>query len=252
MIPAERHRAILALLSTQNVVSIHQLTQQLVVSHMTIRRDIGKLEAAGKVISVSGGVQLTESIHSELSHDAKTTQNQYEKVNIGLIAASFVKPNMTVYLDAGTTTLEIAHKLVDRDDIMVVTNDFAIAAFLMNNSNCSLYHTGGKVDRENQSCIGSKASNLIKDINMDITFVSTSSWNQSGLSTPNEEKVEVKQAIVNSSKVNYLVCDSSKYGKVATFHAIDLECFDKIITDSNFPSNNIQDLAEQGIEVITC
>ena len=86
---------------------------------------------------------------------------------------------------------------------------------------------------------------------MDIAFISTSSWNKKGLFTPNEEKVDVKQAIINSSRLNYLVCDSSKYGKVATFHAIDLERFDKIITDSSFPSNSIQDLAEQGTEVIT-
>jgi len=252
MIPAERRRAILALLNNQEMISINQLTQQFSVSHMTIRRDIGNLESDGRVISVSGGVQLTKSIHSELSHDAKATQNQYEKVNIGMLAASLVEHSMTIYLDAGTTTLEIAHQLAHRDDIMVVTNDFAIATFLINNSKCNLYHTGGKVDRENQSCVGSKASNLIKEINMDIGFVSTSSWSQSGLSTPNEDKVGVKQSVISSSKVNYLVCDSSKYGKIATFHAIDLDCFDKVITDSSFPSQSVQDLAAQGVEVITC
>ncbi|MFT6348078.1 MAG: DeoR/GlpR family transcriptional regulator of sugar metabolism, partial [Psychromonas sp.] len=161
MIPAERHRAILALLSSQEVVSINQLIQQLRVSHMTIRRDIGKLEADCRVISVSGGIQLTESMHSELSHEVKITQNQSAKVSIALLASELVKPDMTVYLDAGTTTLEIAHKLIHRDDIMVVTNDFVIAAFLMQNSKCSLYHTGGKVDRENQSCVGSKAARLL-------------------------------------------------------------------------------------------
>ena len=38
MIPAERQRAILALLGNQQVISINELTQQLDVSHMTIRR----------------------------------------------------------------------------------------------------------------------------------------------------------------------------------------------------------------------
>ncbi|WP_372882640.1 DeoR family transcriptional regulator [Psychromonas sp.] len=252
MIPAERHRAILALLSTQEVVSIHQLTEQLDVSHMTIRRDIGKLEADGQVISVSGGVQLTESIHTELSHDIKTTHNQQEKINIGKSAASLIKPNMTIYLDAGTTTLEIAHNLVDQDDIMVVTNDFVIAAFLMKNSKCKLYFTGGKVDRENQSCVGNKAAYLIKEINMDIAFISTSSWGPKGLSTPSEDKVYVKQSIVKSAKVNCLVSDSSKYGKRATFHALDIGCFDSVITDSSFPRSSIKDLAEQNVEVIIC
>lgn len=251
MIPAERHRAILALLSSQEVVSINQLTQQLKVSHMTVRRDIGKLEADSRVISVSGGVQLTETLHSELSHEAKTTQNQSAKVTIGLLASELVKPNTAVYLDAGTTALEIARKLMHRDDIMVITNDFAIAAFLMENSTCSLYHTGGKVDRENQSCVGSKAARLLNELNIDLAFVSTSSWSQRGISTPCEDKILVKQAIVRSAKTNYLVSDSSKYGKIATFHAVDMNFFDAVITDSNFPISCIQDLSEQGVKVIT-
>lgn len=251
MIPAERQRAILALLSNQEVISISDLTRQLDVSHMTIRRDIGKLESDGRVMSVSGGVQLTETIHSELSHEAKITQYRNEKAEIGIYASSLIKQNMTVYLDAGTTTLEIAHQLTLRNDVMVVTNDFAIADFLMNNSECNLYHTGGKVDRKNQSCIGDKAAKMLRGLNIDVAFVSTSSWNQRGISTPSEDKVLVKQAIVASSQLNYLVSDSSKYGKIATFHAVDIDCFDKVITDRRFPISSTQDLSERGLEVVT-
>ena len=44
MIPAERQRAILNALREKPVISIHELTDRLDVSHMTIRRDIIKLE----------------------------------------------------------------------------------------------------------------------------------------------------------------------------------------------------------------
>ncbi|WP_338411406.1 DeoR family transcriptional regulator, partial [Pseudoalteromonas nigrifaciens] len=53
MIPAERHKIILSLLSQQDVISINELVDNLAVSHMTIRRDIAKLEKDGKVLSVS-------------------------------------------------------------------------------------------------------------------------------------------------------------------------------------------------------
>lgn len=251
MIPAERQRAILALLSNQQVISINDLTQQLDVSHMTIRRDIAKLEADGRVMSVSGGVQLTESIHLELPHDDKITQQREEKVKIGLHAAELIRPHSTIYLDAGTTTLEIAHQLTQRADLTIITNDFAIAAYLMANSECVLYHTGGKVDRHNQSCVGEKAANLLREMNIDQAFVSTSSWNLRGISTPSEDKVLVKKAIVAAAQNNYLVTDSSKYGRVATFHAVDISGFDKVITDKFFPQSCIQDFAERGVEVIT-
>lgn len=251
MIPAERQRTILSLLGKQEVISISELTLHLDVSHMTIRRDIAKLESDGRVISVSGGVQLTETIHTELSHDIKINQHRNEKVDIGFYASQFIKPNMTIYLDAGTTTLEIAHHLNHRDDLIVITNDFAIAYYLMNHAECSIYHTGGKIDKGNQSCVGQQAAHILRDMNIDLSFVSTSSWNQRGISTPSEEKVFVKKAIIASSQKSYLVSDSSKYGKMATFHAVDIECFDKVITDRLFPVICVDDLSERGVEVIS-
>jgi DeoR/GlpR family transcriptional regulator of sugar metabolism len=59
MIPAERQQRILQLLAERGVVSIVELTDWLQVSHMTIRRDIQKLEEQGRVLSVSGGVSLS-------------------------------------------------------------------------------------------------------------------------------------------------------------------------------------------------
>ena len=47
MIPVERHQQILALVAERGVVSIAELTERLGVSHMTIRRDVQKLEEQG-------------------------------------------------------------------------------------------------------------------------------------------------------------------------------------------------------------
>lgn len=47
MIPIERHQRILALVEQRGAVSINELTEILGVSHMTIRRDVSKLEEQG-------------------------------------------------------------------------------------------------------------------------------------------------------------------------------------------------------------
>ena len=251
MIPAERQRKILALLKRQEVISISELVELFNVSHMTIRRDIEKLEAVGKVSSISGGVQLAKTIHIELSHDMKITQCAEEKEKIGTLAAGIIAPNTTIYLDAGTTTLEIAHHITQRSDLLIITNDFAISAFLMANSANDIYHTGGKVDRQNQSTVGSKVADFLLKMNIDIAFISTSSWNLKGLSTPNEEKVVVKRAIAESSKTVCLVSDTSKYGQIAAFHALDMQCIDTVITDSGLPDSAYNELKDQGIDVLT-
>ena len=54
MIPAERQKTLLNLISKQSVISINNLVNILGVSHMTVRRDIQKLEEDGKVISRGG------------------------------------------------------------------------------------------------------------------------------------------------------------------------------------------------------
>lgn len=250
MIPAERQKKILSLLKSHEIMSISELIDLLNVSHMTVRRDIEKLESIGKVLSVSGGVQLTQAIHSELSHDIKVMQFSNEKEKIGNLAASKIKPNCTIYLDAGTTTLEIAHKISQRNDLLVITNDFAIATYLMTYSSSTIYHTGGKIDPANQSSVGPKVADFLLSMNIDIAFISTSSWNINGLSTPSEDKVVVKQAVAQSSKLVYLVSDTSKYGKVAAFHALDIDSIDFIITDSMLPESVCSDLKEKDIMVL--
>lgn len=69
-----------------------------------------------------------------------------------------------------------------------------------------------------------------------------------GLTTPNENKIPVKKAILQSSKQNILVTDSSKYGKVATFFVCPLTVFDQIIFDNGLFENVQEALKGLGIK----
>jgi DeoR/GlpR family transcriptional regulator of sugar metabolism len=249
MIPAERRHFIASNLAGRGVISIAELTDLLGVSHMTIRRDIQQLERDGQVMSVAGGVQLPERISVEPSHVVKARLQHGQKAAIGRAAAELVPEGAVIYLDAGTTTLEIARRLPDRSDITVVTNDFVVAAFLAQNSACRLYHSGGEVERENQSCVGESAAQSIRRFNFDVAFLSTSSWGMRGVSTPAENKVPVKQAIVKCAVKPVLVTDSSKYGKVGTFNAVPLEALGAIVTDDGLAPSVRDALTGMGIAV---
>lgn len=126
MIPAERQKTLLNLISKQSVISINNLVNILGVSHMTVRRDIQKLEEDGKVISVSGGVQLLERLSSEPTHDDKSLLATTEKAAISKKAVELIQKHSTIYLDAGTTTLEIAKQIANRNDLLVITNDLLL------------------------------------------------------------------------------------------------------------------------------
>lgn len=251
LIPAERQKKILHIIQQQGIVSIASLVKNMNVSHMTIRRDIQKLEELGKVISVSGGVQLLERLVSEATHNDKSLLFHLEKKQIGIAASKHIPLNSTIYLDAGTTTLEIAKQISSREDLLIITNDFAIANFLIDNSNNELIHTGGKICKANRSSIGELSAQFLRKITIDIAFVSTSSWNLQGLTTPDENKIPVKHAIAQSSQTKILVTDSSKYGKIATFKLYPLDTFEKIICDDNLLDNVKEKIKQMNIKLIT-
>lgn len=249
MIPVERQQQILHLLAERGVVSILELTELLQVSHMTIRRDIQKLEQMGRVLSVSGGVSLSLRIKSEPSHAAKRNLMQGAKLAIARLAAAQVAEGSSIYLDAGTTSLELARELALREDLMIVTNDFMVCAYLIEHGRCRLYHTGGQVIRDNQSCAGEATAHFLRNLHLDIAFLSSSSWDGQGISTPSEQKVPVKRAVVESAASRILICDSSKYGKVGTFNVVGWDAIDQVITDDQLPQSAQELLAQHGVKL---
>ena len=97
-------------------------------------------------------------------------------------------------------------------------------------------HTGGFINKSNRSSVGEFAAQFLHQISVDIAFISTSSWNLKGLTTPDEQKKFLSRKLLsNLVKKNILVTDSSKYGKVATFLLYPLSSLDTIICDKGLP-----------------
>lgn len=184
----------------------------------------------------------------EPSHQIKTELGTPQKAAIDKLAASLVQPERCIYLDAGTTTLAIARQLVTMNKLTVVTNDFVIADYLMDNSGRTIIHTGGAVCREKRSCVGEAAATLLRGLMIDQAFISASSWSVRSISTPAEDKVAVKRAVASRQKI--LVRDATKYGQVATWLALPLSEFNQIVIDDGLPESAIRALAKVDISLL--
>ncbi len=250
MIPIERHEAILSVVGEKGIATINELIELLDVSHMTIRRDLQKLEKQGKVITVSGGVKAAERLSTEISHKVKETLNEDGKRLIGAMASAEIPLNSCIFLDSGTTTLAIAREIKDREDITIITNDFMIMFYLMENGRGKLIHTGGTVCPHNNCSIGESAARGIENYLIDIAFVSAPSWGIKGVSIPSEDRVPIKKVLPEVSKRLILVADSSKYGAVATYLALPIGVFDTIITDKELPTDVSSMLHNRDITVM--
>ena len=106
MIPSERRDYIYRYVHEYQLASISALSELMSVSHMTVRRDIRVLEEQGKVVSVSGGVRLSEALRRAglLREGAAAPSPQARDRQIRRRRWK----TAVVYLDAGTTTFEIA------------------------------------------------------------------------------------------------------------------------------------------------
>ncbi|MDC9589383.1 DeoR/GlpR family DNA-binding transcription regulator [Xenorhabdus sp. XENO-10] len=250
MTPSERRDFIYRHLHEHRTVSISTLVELLNVSHMTVRRDIRILEEEGKVISITGGTQLNDALRQELPWNEKALIHHRHKRAIGKYAASLVEDGQVVYLDAGTTTFEIAQVLAERFNLTIITNDFSIIQYLMNKPQLNLFHTGGQVDKRNYSCVGKSAAMVLRSLNVDIAFISTSSWElEHGISTPHEEKVLVKQALLEIARRKILVSDSSKYGKYGMFRVCPLSYLNDIVCDGKLSMSVQQQLQELNMKL---
>ncbi|PSM42559.1 DeoR/GlpR transcriptional regulator [Streptomyces dioscori] len=244
LIPDQRREQLLKHLRRDGVLSVQQITQLLGVSHMTVRRDIAELERQGQVFSVPGGARIASHLQSEPSHQAKTLIEQPEKQAMAAQAAHLVEDGMTVYLDAGTTLSAMVPFLVDHTALTVVTNDFTTVDQLMAAApHLDLIHVGGKVESANRSSVGRLAATVLRQLALDLAFISTSSWDLlRGVTTPSDLKVEVKQTAMECTGTSVLVAGSSKFGTFGKYRVAALSAFDTIITDSA-----LADAAAEGV-----
>lgn len=249
MIPELRQQNILKIIENNEFVSIATLCQKLNVSHMTIRRDLNKLESEGLVIQISGGVKSFKKINSEPSHQDKTLMFSDEKRKIGQYAASIIPKDSCIYLDAGTTSLALCTFICNRDDLTIISNDLAVLNYLSTNSDNNLIIAGGKIRSKNLSTVGPLAALCLSKLNIDIAFLSASSFNITGISTPDEEKVVVKEQVCKQASKIVLITDSSKYGQIATYIAVPLEVIDLIITDKNLSQTAESLITSKNIEL---
>lgn len=253
LIPEQRRERLLTLLETEIVLSVRQLTDLLGVSHMTVRRDIATLEAEGRAVSVAGGVRVAGRVRAEPSYEVKAVTNVALKASIARQAATHLRTGATLFLDAGTTVGALVPHLLQVPGLTVVTNDFTTLSRLMDvahERDIELVHVGGRVESRNRSSVGRLAAATLRALNVDVAFLSASSWDAArGVTTPSEAKIDLKQTALQVTSAAVLLADTTKYGTFSVHRVASLEDFDEVITDKGLDPRVQDALGEQGVHL---
>ncbi|GAB6904134.1 DeoR/GlpR family DNA-binding transcription regulator [Kineosporia succinea] len=256
LIPDQRRELLLKHLQRERVLSVHQLTDLLEVSHMTVRRDIATLEREGRVVPVPGGVRIAGPARHLEAEESRLDKARVEPAGKAAMAAraaaEVLTDRMTVYLDAGTTIAQLVPHLVRLSGMTVVTNDFAVVDDLLaSGADVEVIHTGGAVDRQNRSSVGILATAVLERIALDVAFVSSSSWDlRRGVTTPYPDKVAVKQAAMASASESVLVAGSSKYGRFGMYRVCELPALSTVVTDAGLDPADAAAIREAGVNLV--
>jgi len=251
MLSEERHQIILNILENQGSVQVTDLVSQFDVSEMTIRRDLDVLERKGLLRRVHGGAVTDWGRSFEPPFLSRSTTHQEEKARIGKKAAELVRSGDSITLDVGTTTLEVARHLTDKQNLTILTPCFQIAALLCENSSIRLILTGGILRHSELSMVGHLAERVFDEFYVDKLFLAAAGVDfKSGLTEYNLEDTLVKQAMIRSAKQVILVTDASKFDRVAFTAIAPINVVNTVVTDKSANPSIVAELQALNIDVI--
>ena len=228
---SQRRSKILRILLDKGKVQIGELSQLFGVSGETIRKDIIALEKKGLCKKNHGGaIGIGEK--EEVEHSSENKLRMAQK------ALEFIPQHSSIILDSGIICEILAHSLISRKDITVITNSLTIA-LLLNKNEIKTYIIGGEV--KNNSSMNLWTRMCIEQIMVDVAFIEAQGGKK-GPGTESFELAEVKRSMIKSAKEAYLFLDGSisQNDIFATFAS--WQDFDALITDSNISTQSVSEL----------
>jgi DeoR/GlpR family transcriptional regulator of sugar metabolism len=248
-IPAERMKLILASIEEKGSAQVKELAKAQKVSEATIRRDLAELEKMGSVKRTHGGAILFgHNAPFEKVFQDKTDLQSAEKRRIGMLASRYVSDGDTVFLDCGTTVLQLAMNLGERRGLTVITNDLNIANAIVLHPSSNLIITGGVRKAGSNFLVGSIAENFIRQIRVDKVFLSADAVDpEFGASNSDFDGIEIKNLVVQAGKEVILLADKTKFGRTALARICQFNDLNRIITDLGMPQPMIKKITEQGV-----
>lgn len=251
MMAEERRSQILHMVRSAGRVKVNELAAHFNTSAVTIRNDLNELHQRGLLLRSHGGAVLTDPIHRESPVDERLKAHAAEKSRIGALAATLINDGETIILDSGTTTLEIARQVANKQGLQIITNGVNIAAELLHAPGVQVLIVGGSVRRESASITGRFTEEMLAGFSADKMFLSGAGCDiDFGVSGGNLEETMVNRAMLSISREIILVADASKFSRRSMARIAQFSEIDTVITDTSLPEEIQARLRAQGCNLM--
>ncbi len=246
----ERRARILEIVRTMSHRSAAELSDELGVSEMTIRRDIALLAAQGSARAVRGGISRLPNDAMGTDFGVRARQQTSAKRRIAAAAAALVRPDTSIALDAGTTALELARALPMTMRLTVVTPSLPAMLELAGRPELELVGLGGILHPESQAFAGPPTLSALRSLRVQQAFLAASAIRDGEVLCGNLWDSETKRTFLEVAEQVVLLADASKFERSAMTRVGPLSAVDVLIVDDAIRPDDRARVEDAGVTVI--
>jgi DeoR/GlpR family transcriptional regulator of sugar metabolism len=247
-----RWQAILKTLTSRGECQVAELAREFNLSGMTLRRDLKELEARGLLQRVRGGAV---AIGHDVAYYKRAHRDQTHKQLIGARAAQLVRDGMAIYLDSGTTAMELARAirrgLPGVRSLSIMTHGVNVALELIGNTPYTLHLVGGEIYQNGISTVGPLALAQIASFHFNLFFMGAQGVDaKAGWTNSNHPEAQVKHVAMSHSAEVCAIVGKEKWGARAFSPIAPLDRVSTWVVDAGLPEAAAAAARAAGIELI--
>jgi len=229
-----RHAVISQKLSSQGSVSVSELSRELQISEVTIRKDLADMEDRGLLRRVSGGaVQVWEGdTEDTLFQHVPRVKNLRLKHAVAKEASALIEDGDSVIITSGATPHLTALYAGERTNLKIVTDSFYVAADLCRRKDYQTIVLGGELHKENYFVHGRDAVRQASRYMADKAILTMDGVDpEAGLTTLRVEGADALKSILARARFRIIVADITKIGAESFCHIGPITIADVLVTN---------------------
>lgn len=205
----ERHDGLLALVRG-GTSRVEALAEALGVSESTVRRDLATLGNEGRLTRTYGGATAETSFHERALAERMRVQMP-AKLAIGRRAAELVPDEGTIFVDAGSTTAQLAEHLLGRSGLTVLTRGLEIALLLAGSPGLDVVVLGGSVTTKSHGLVGPLSTLALERFMVDVAFLGVDAVDPTdGVGEATALEAQVKEVACRRARRTVVLADATK------------------------------------------
>ena len=235
---ADRQKALEDVLRHRDQVSTAEAMDMFGVSEATVRRMFHDMEKKGVGIRCYGALKRYKSVHG-YSFEAAAQAYSREKQRIGHCAAELVEDGDTLFLDCGTTTLQMSIALSEQiasgryNSLTIITNSIATLEAISPSRDCSIVLTGGEYSTARRDFSGVLTEQFLSPLHFDKCFIGCDGFSlKGGIATRDFSTSSLARCVIARSDSVYVLCDSSKFERSALASICSVGSIHCLVTDA--------------------